>query len=79
MKPLNVRFDNSSLGKLSEMASKGVHSKSDIARAALQIGIKKLESCSERELSGRVNIAKMRAMLSDDDSMNEFLESKFDS
>jgi len=80
MKPLNVRFDSTVFDSVNQLSEKTIESKSDIARAAMQIGLKHLLALDSRKLSGSINIAKLRIMFNgDQDVVEEMLEQTFNS
>lgn len=79
MKPLNVRFDSSAFEAIDAISDRTKLSKSDIARAAMQIGLRDLEKLNDTMVVGKVNIAKLRIMFNgDEDVVNEMLEQSFD-
>jgi hypothetical protein len=78
MKPLNVRFDNTVFDTIESLSENTPHSKSDIARAAMQIGMKHLADLDARTLSAKINIAKLRIMFNgDDEAVDEALEQAY--
>jgi hypothetical protein len=80
MKPLNVRFDKTVFDNLDLLSEKTTESKSDIARAAMQIGLKHLLALDSRKLTGSIHIAKLRIMFNgDQEVVEEILEQTFNS
>jgi len=79
MKPLNVRFDETVFDSIIEISDRSGASKSDIARAAMQIGLRALSESTDKEVFAKINIAKLRVMFGgDQEAIDEMLESNFD-
>lgn len=79
MKPLNVRFDETVFDSIIEISDRSGASKSDIARAAMQIGLITLSESTDKQVFAKINIAKLRVMFGgDQEAIDEMLESNFD-
>jgi hypothetical protein len=77
MKPINVRFEKLSVDMIDSISAEHGKSKSDIARTAMNLGLREMIKKDSRQINGLVHINQLRAMFNDDDAMNDYLEEKF--